>query len=204
MSNLNQENSNDENNILRNDPNQQIINVINHYDEINVDLNNIDIEINNQIADQIQLNNLDNIVLDTSNASSDNENYGGEIENRDDQEESDENYEDEEEINFENIDSDQEEDDYDNIQKPIRQINNLDSIESMPPSSHNYLGQNFHDITTPKLIHNFNDHVLIPLLYLPGNSITSFDDENNVQLLPGQMLPIYFYSPLQIQVIKKR
>lgn len=189
--------SNEENDTIRNNQNEESI--VNN-EELNIDLNNIE-HIEDNIADRNHLNN----AFDSATTSSDDESdilRGIENINENDENnavETDDERDDE--LNLETIDTEQEDeaDDYDKIQKPC----NLDSIESIP-SSHNYLGQNFHDITTPKLIHNVNDHVLIPLLYLPGNSITSFDDENNVQLLPGQMLPIYFYSPLQIQVIKKR
>jgi hypothetical protein len=91
-------------------------------------------------------------------------------------------------------------DDYERVEKPDEITYNRDL-----PSSHNYLGRNFQDVVSSKnALHESNDEILIPLLSLPGNSYYENETDNYVQLIPGQVMPIYFYSPLQTQVIRKR
>jgi hypothetical protein len=91
-------------------------------------------------------------------------------------------------------------DDYEAVQKPSEITYNRDL-----PSSHNYLGMNFQDVAASKnTLHESNDVIVIPLLSLPGNSYYENQTDNYVQLIPGQVMPIYFYSPLQTQVIRKR
>jgi hypothetical protein len=91
-------------------------------------------------------------------------------------------------------------DDYERVEKPNEITYNTDL-----PSSHNYLGRNFQDVAASvNSLHESNDIVVLPLLSLPGNSHYENVTENYVQLIPGQVMPIYFYSPLQTMVIRKR
>jgi hypothetical protein len=76
------------------------------------------------------------------------------------------------------------------------------------PSTHNYLGENFEEISAPKTVNEENDELQIPLLPFPGTEIywrhTALNSSNDIQLLPGQIMPLFFYAPLQVQMIKKR
>ena len=91
-------------------------------------------------------------------------------------------------------------DEYESVQKP-----NDITYNTELPSSHNYLGRNFQDVQSSKnTLHESNDEIIIPLLALPGNSYYENETDNYVQLIPGQVMPIYFYSPLQTQIIRKR
>ena len=134
-------------------------------------------------------------------------NYPAEInrgDNEEEEEDDDENEDDEEdELNDDEDDEEEEptEDDYENAQMP-ESIN----YDTHLPTSHNYLGENFEEVNTSNMIHEQNDTVTLPLLVIPGNeSNTRFRHiTNEIQLLPGQMMPLYFYSPLQVNMIKKR
>jgi cereblon len=110
----------------------------------------------------------------------------------DDDEIDDEEDEEEEDDYFFN-DSD-EADNYEHLQRP-EGLN----YDTALPSSHDYLGTNFEDVSAPRSCHEFNDEITLPLIGLPGN-----ESNNGVQLIPGQIMPVYFYSPLQIQIIRKR
>ena len=55
-----------------------------------------------------------------------------------------------------------------------------------------------------KHIHESNEQIEIPLLPLPGNSYYENESDTYAQLIPGQVMPIFFYSPIHIQVIRKR
>jgi len=76
------------------------------------------------------------------------------------------------------------------------------------PSSHNYLGENFEEISAPNSVNEANDELQIPLLPFPGTEIywrhSALNSSNDIQLLPGQIMPLFFYAPLQVQMIKKR
>ncbi len=110
---------------------------------------------------------------------------------------------DEEEELEDEADSREEEtvDDYENLQKPDQITYNTEL-----PASHNYLGSNFQDIQGNKdhMMHESHDEITIPLLSLPGNSYYEHESDNYVQLIPGQVMPVYFYSPIQTRVIRKR
>lgn len=79
-------------------------------------------------------------------------------------------------------------DDYENVQKPD-QINYDKSL----PSSHAYLGQNFEEIAAPRVFHQESELLTIPILALPG-----------ANLLPGAIMPLCVYAPLQVNMIKNR
>ncbi|RNA36227.1 cereblon isoform X1 [Brachionus plicatilis] len=100
------------------------------------------------------------------------------------------------EQDFEAVDQIQ---DYEDIDMPA--IINYNTELS---SNHQYLGQNFEEISASKLMHDSNDVIQIPILDQPSDVFFENDSENSVQLIPGQVMPIYFYSPIQIQVIRKR
>lgn len=76
------------------------------------------------------------------------------------------------------------------------------------PSSHNYLGSRFRDVKkSSRFVDEIesNDVLTLPLLIMPGCGYFENDrSDNSVQLIPGQVMPIYFYSPMQTQVIRKR
>jgi cereblon len=91
------------------------------------------------------------------------------------------------------------EDEYENVPKPDRITYNTEL-----PSCHNYLGHNFNEVNTSKQVHASNDELQIPILPLPGNSYYENETDTYVQLVPGQIMPIYFYAPNHIQVVRKR
>lgn len=91
------------------------------------------------------------------------------------------------------------EDEYENVEKPDNITYNTEL-----PSSHDYLGRNFQDVESSKYFHESNEEIQIPLLPLPGNSYYENETETYVQLIPGQIMPIYFYAPTHIQVVRKR
>ena len=72
------------------------------------------------------------------------------------------------------------------------------------PSNHNYLGENFEEISAPKTVNEENDELEVPLLPFPGAEIywrhTAQNSSNDIQLLPGQIMPLFFYAPLQVQI----
>lgn len=100
----------------------------------------------------------------------------------------------------------------DNETDQMEEYNNAELPENMNydtalPSTHEYLGENFEEISAPKSIHEQNDELDIPLLPFPGTEIyfrNETNKDNDVQLLPGQVMPLFFYAPLQVQLIKKR
>lgn len=117
----------------------------------------------------------------------------------DDEDEDDDFFYDEEEEEEENENIQETNDDYENEEAPLAITYNTEL-----PSSHNYLGQNFQEVSSSKQVHDSNEEIQIPILPLPGNSFYENDTDNNVQLIPGQVMPIYFYSSIQIQVIRRR
>lgn len=103
--------------------------------------------------------------------------------------------------NQENEETNQMED-YANAELPVDM-----NYDTALPSTHDYLGENFEDVSAPKTIHEQNDEVDIPLLPFPGSEIywrSETNSNNDIQLLPGQIMPLFFYAPLQIAMIKKR
>jgi hypothetical protein len=92
--------------------------------------------------------------------------------------------------------------DYENAELPVDM-----NYDTALPSTHDYLGENFEEVSAPKTIHEQNDEVDIPLLPFPGSEIYwryETNSNNDIQLLPGQIMPLFFYAPLQISMIKKR
>ena len=163
------------------------------FQEFNINQNVVD---NNPPIDEIE-NNIDIRQVE-------NENDGYEIDDGDDDddenvEELNDNYGDEDDDDNDDDDEDEEDmnelhdDQYNSSVKP--EIINYD-LEL--PTSHGYLG-NFQEVITPKSFYDYNEEIIIPLINLPGNHW----NDNSVQLLPGQTMPIHFYAPLQISVIRK-
>lgn len=151
-----------------------------------------------------------NQLLDQATSSSDEENFEDADQNEYDiyfapanydaeetdyeEEEEEENESDEQDLEIAEIDND-----YENIDMPA-----VITYNTELSSNHEYLGQNFEEISSSKSIHNSNDVIQIPILDQPSDTFFENDSENNVQLIPGQVMPIYFYSTIQIQVIRKR
>ena len=154
-----------------------------------------------------------NRLLAQDNNSSDEENFADldqneygiyfAPENYDEEEIEDEDEEEEEEEETESDEPDLEngeiDNDYENYDMPA-----IITYNTELSSNHEYLGQNFEEISSPKSIHNSDDVIQIPILDQPSDTFFENDSENNVQLIPGQVMPIYFYTPVQIQVIRKR
>jgi cereblon len=94
---------------------------------------------------------------------------------------------------------------YERSQKPVGINYDLELA-----TTHKYLGENFEQVSHPKSILEQNDQLTIPLINTltgPHHFHNFYDDEetsSNLQLLPGQVMPVYFYSPLQVQMIRKR
>ena len=150
-------------------------------------INNIDLQINIE-NEQQQLN------IDIQNENNDELNgnmIDDFIDDDDDDEDVVDDDNDEEDDNF-FVDLINEEssdtDDYYSTDRP-NQIN----FDTALPASHNYLGENFEDVTVPKVVHEQNDLITIPIIALPGT-----------QLLPGQVMPLCIYSSAQINMIKNR
>ena len=142
-------------------------------------------------------------------------NEGEDNDNDDEDDEEDYNDEDDEDDNFEfdEIDDEEEGNEYfmsdnddntnQNQEYENAEIPQIINYDTALPTSHNYLGPNFEEVSAPKTIHEQNDELQIPLLSFPGNQYYRRSN-NDIQLLPGQITPLFFYSPLQVQMIKKR
>lgn len=111
-------------------------------------------------------------------------------EDDDEEEEEEEQEEEEDEEMYE-----EEEEQYENMEKP-----NDVNYDTNLPSSHNYLGQNFQDVSSSYL--NLESQLSVPLLPMPGGY--HGENGNHTQLIPGQVMPMYFYSPVHIQIIRRR
>lgn len=107
--------------------------------------------------------------------------------------------EDETESDEQNLEDDETNQDFDDEDMPA-----IITYNTELSSNHDYLGENFEEISAPKLVHDSNEVIQIPILDQPSDTFFENDSENTVQLIPGQVMPIYFYSPIQIQVIRKR
>ncbi|CAF0850694.1 unnamed protein product [Brachionus calyciflorus] len=129
--------------------------------------------------------------------------YFVEDDDNDDDDEDDDNddydYEDEEDNEVDQIEAEDSDDDYETAQIPAVITYNTELA-----SNHDYLGQNFQEISSSKLLYEINDIIQIPLLVQPSDTFYENDSDNSVQLIPGQVMPIYFYNPIQIQVIRRR
>ena len=179
-----------------NNPDNFINNDQDTNDNQNVEVNDNDQIIENNINDQNEEDNDDNDdQYDTPDQSEDDDaasDYDQYFNNDDeDDDDDDDEYNETDESSSNQTDND---DSYDNSSKP-ENIN----YDTELPTSHNYLGNNFQHVLKPKAFYDYNEEITIPLINLPGNNWNN----NSVQLLPGQTMPMHFYSPLQIQVIRK-
>ena len=116
--------------------------------------------------------------------------------------------EDEDEDDDEEIDFEEEEDDEETEEEYEQQvISDTITYNLALPSDHSYLGENFERVNAPKTVHEQNDEIQIPLLSFPGNEHLFWQrttNSNNIQLLPGQIMPLFFNSSVQTNLIKKR
>ena len=116
--------------------------------------------------------------------------FEGDIDEEDDEDDGDENDDYDEESNDDN--------NYDSIQQPRQVTYNEDT-----PTTHSYLGANFEEVKSSKKPRDhFSDldEIQLPLIEIPS----SHGDQNQAQLLPGQIMPIYLNYPSHINIVKQR
>jgi len=136
-------------------------------------------------------------------------NNNGNEENADDGDDDDDDDDDDNEDDVEDEDENNNDDDIEIDEQEYEQsIPESINYDLALPSGHTYLGENFERVNAPKTINEVNDEICIPLLSFPGNEQHLFwnpnSNSNNIQLLPGQIMPLYFYSSIQTNLIKKR
>ena len=193
MSNNNNENEEleDERNfeaLIENDIIENLNNINQQPEVLELDAGNIEIEVqqndlqlnidiqnqnNNEYLFNINENDIDNFIDDDDD-------------NEIDDDDPDDDFNDDEFVDV--IQEVSDTDDYDNTLRP-NQIN----FDTALPANHNYLGENFEDVSTPKVVHEQNELITIPIIALPG-----------AQLLPGQIMPLCIYATAQINMIKNR
>ncbi len=185
-------------------------------EHVEQDVNNINIadvqEVNINPNINVNEDEIDNRLNEIGNPNDLQQERGEEL-NFNDEIEEDDDEEDEDEDDFDDDDLEDDDDDDDDDESDETSSNQTDNNESYEnsakpeninydtelPTSHNYLGTDFQQVIKPKSFYDYNEEITIPLINLPGNHW----NDNSVQLLPGQTMPIHFYAPLQIQVIRK-